>query len=87
MVMLRTRKRLRNPAASVPRNPMAMHTSDNASGATFEPGIVVATLMFGVTTKALRCRTLQQHVLRLQLQAAAIKKAPDRERRPVRGIS
>ncbi len=65
--MLRTRKRLRNPAAAVPSNPMEMNASDDGSGATCEPGLVVETLMFGVTTKALRCRTLQQHVLRLQL--------------------
>jgi len=47
--MLRTTKRLRNPAAAVPSNPMEMNASDEGSGATFEPGLVVETLMFAAS--------------------------------------
>lgn len=45
MVMLLTRKRRRNPAPVAQSNPTEMNASDDGSGTTFEPGLVVETLM------------------------------------------
>jgi hypothetical protein len=50
--MLRTWVRLRNIAPVAPSNPMEINASDDGSGATFEPGFVVETLMFAASAEA-----------------------------------